>query len=112
MATSSVSRTTRTRTTRHHRCDYPFLELLEEDYGIDQYSLNKAFMGMPAAPKKQAIALCEWATRQAGGDPDRAGELLRAWAKKNGAGTYSRRLVEAPALTYGTNAYLRSIGQL
>lgn len=110
MATSSVARTTRTRTTRHHRCDYPFLELLEEDFGIDRYSLNKAFMGVPAAPKRQAISLCEWATRRAGGDPDRAGELLRAWAKKHGRGAYDPRLLNAPPLTYEHNDYLRSIG--
>lgn len=109
MATSSVSRT---RTTRHHRCDHAFLELLEEDFGISRFALCSAFMGVPAAPKRQAIALCEWAIRAAGGDPDRAGELLRAWAKKHGAGTYSRRLVEAPPLTYETNDYLRSIGRL
>jgi len=35
------------RSTRHHRVDHEFLGLLEEDFGIDFYSLNKAFMGVP-----------------------------------------------------------------
>jgi len=51
------------RSTRHHRADYRFLGLLDEDFGIDLYSLNKVFMGVPCAPKRQAIALCEWAIR-------------------------------------------------
>jgi hypothetical protein len=118
MATSSVARTgfagTRrsVRSTRHHRCDYPFLELLKEDYGIDASSLHKAFMGVPAAPKKQAISLCEWAVRAAPGDVGEAGDALRAWARKHGAGTYSRRLVEGPELTYEHNDFLRSVGRL
>ena len=87
------------RTTRHHRCDEAFLELLEDDFEIDLYSLNRAFMGVPPAPKKQAIQLCEWATRAAGGDPEEeAGRALRAWAKKYRAGLYDRRMVEAPPL--------------
>ena len=60
-------------TTRHIRCDYEFIGLLNEDFGIDYYSLNYAFMGMPAAPKKQAISLCEWALRAAKGDPTKPG---------------------------------------
>lgn len=112
MATSSVARATRTRTTRHHRCDYPFLELLEEDFGIAPFALRCAFMGVPASPKRQAIALCEWAVRAGGGDPDKAGDALRAWARKHGCGAYDPRLVDAPPLTYETNAYLRSIGRL
>ena len=50
------------RSTRHHRCDFEFLELLEEDFGISRFSLRQAFMGVPPAPKKQAIEVCEWAT--------------------------------------------------
>lgn len=100
------------RSTRNHRVDEDFLALLEEDFGIDAYSLHKAFMGVPAAPKKQAISLCEWAIRTAGGDAEDAGDALRAWARKNGAGTYSRRLVEGPALTYEYNGNLREIGRL
>lgn len=75
-------------TTRYHRVDYEFLGLLNEDFGIDFFSLNQAFMGVPPAPKKRAIALCEWAIRSAGGDEDEAGKALRAWAKKNRAGKY------------------------
>lgn len=100
------------RTTRHHRVDADFLAILEEDFGIDSYSLHKAFMGAPAAPKRQAISLCEWATRAASGDAEEAGNALRAWARKHGAGTYSRRLVEGPEATYEHNGYLRSIGRL
>jgi hypothetical protein len=69
-------------------------------------------MGCPSAPKKAAIALCEWAVRSAKGDFDEAGKALRAWARKNGKGAYDRRLVEADPLTYEDNDYLRSIDRL
>ena len=82
------------RTTHHHRCDEDFLALLEEDFGLDLYSLKKAFMGVPPAPKKQAICLCEWAIKAAKGDLDEAGKALRAWARKQGKGAYDRRLIE------------------
>lgn len=109
----SLARCSRTRTTRHHRCDREFLELLEEDYGISQFALRSAFLGMPAAPKKQAMALCEWARFHAReGDIEHAGEVLRGWAKKNGAGAFNPRLVEGPENTYEDNDFLRSIGQL
>jgi hypothetical protein len=97
--------------TRHHRCDEAFIELLEEDFGISQYSLRAAFFGVPPAPKKQAIELCEQAIRSAA-DPERAGDALRAWAKKHGRGAYTPHLIEAPPVTYETNDHLRSIGQL
>jgi hypothetical protein len=64
------------------------LGLLNEDFGIDFYSLNQAFMGVPAAPKRQAISLCEWAIQAAKGDVEEAGKALRAWAKKHGKGLY------------------------
>jgi len=76
----------------------PFLGLLEEDFGIDTYSLTKAFLGVSPAPKKAAIQLCEWAIRSAKGDAEKAGDALRAWARKNGCGQYDRRLLEAPAV--------------
>jgi hypothetical protein len=82
--------------TRHHRVDYEFLGLLDLDFEIDFYSLTKAFMGVPASPKKQAIALCEWAISIAEGDVDEAGEALRSWARKNKVGTYDPRLIDAP----------------
>lgn len=100
------------RTTRHHRCDERFLEILEEDFGIDRYSLNQAFMGVPPEPKKEAIALCEWAVRAAGGDPDEAGDALRAWARKNGRGLYHPAIVGGPELTWEHNDHLRKIGRL
>jgi hypothetical protein len=69
--------------TRHHRVDERFIELLEEDFGIPEFALSNAFMGFPAEPKKSAIALCEWASRA--DDPARA---LLAWARKNHRGTF------------------------
>jgi hypothetical protein len=69
--------------TRHHRVDEAFLELLEEDFGISTFTLSNAFMGFPAEPKKSAIALCEWAIRAE--DPAKA---LLAWARKNHRGTF------------------------
>ena len=100
------------RSTRHHRVDYDFLALLNEDFGIDFYSLNKAFMSVPPSPKRQAISLYEWAIRAAKGDAEEAGKALRAWAKKNGQGLYNRNLIEAPEVTYEDNEHLRSIGRL
>jgi hypothetical protein len=102
MAANSVPSGHPVRTTRHHRCDEHFLGLLEEDFGIDAYSLSKAFMRIPPAPKKQAIQLCEWAIRSAKGEEEEeAGKALRTWAKKHGVGRYDRRLVEAPPATWG-----------
>jgi hypothetical protein len=98
MATTSVPSGHPVRTTRHHRCDEAFLELLEVDFGIDLYSLNKAFMGVPPALKKQATCLCEWAIRSAKGDVDEAGKALRAWARKRGVGAYNPRLIDAPGV--------------
>jgi hypothetical protein len=98
--------------TQHHRCDYEFLGLLEEDFGLDLFSLNRAIMGVPATPKKQALALCEWAIRAANGDALEAGRALRAWVKKNSRGQYDRRLLEAPEATYEHNEHLRSVGRL
>lgn len=74
--------------TRHHRVDEDFLELLEEDFGIPEFALSNAFMGFPAEPKKSAISLCEWAVRA--DDPARA---LLAWARKNGRGTFRPAVV-------------------
>ena len=71
------------RTTRHHRVDHAFLVLLEEDFGVAHFALSVAFLGMPAEPKKAAIAVTEWAAKQ--DDPDRA---LLAWARKNHRGTF------------------------
>ena len=83
MATTKGSAPHAHRTTRHHRVDHAFIALLEEDFGIPRYALTNAFMGVPAEPKKQAIAVCEWAVKTE--DPARA---LLAWARKNGRGTF------------------------
>lgn len=72
-----------TRTTRRYRCTEEFVQLLAEDFGIPEFALNMAFMGVPAEPKKGAIALCEWAAGT--DDPARA---LLSWARKNGRGTF------------------------
>ena len=69
--------------TLHHRCDEAFLELLEEDFGIPRFALSAALMGCPRAPKRQAIEICEWASRT-----DNPGRALMAWARKNGRGTF------------------------
>ncbi len=76
-------RSAKSGTTRRHRCTHEFIELLEEDFGIARYALISAFMGMPAEPKREAIALCEWAARTY--EPARA---LLSWARKNGRGTF------------------------
>jgi hypothetical protein len=73
----------RERTSHHIRCTHEFVQLLHEDYGIPTYALRSAFLGMPAEPQKEAIALCEWAIRC--DDPARA---LLTWARKNGRGTF------------------------
>ena len=73
----------RHRTTRHHRVDDAFLELLFEDFAIPLFALRCAFAGVPAEPKKSAIAIAEWAARQ--DDPAKA---LLGWARKHGRGTF------------------------
>lgn len=88
------------RTTRHHRCDLRFLEVLFEDFGIGRFSLRAAFMGVPPAPKRQAIELCEWATEKAA-DPEEAGDLIRRWARNRKVGTYAPAIVGGPPLTFG-----------
>lgn len=87
--------------TRHCRADHAFLLLLEEDFGIEAPALNAAFLGVPSAPKRQCIELCEWAIRTARGDQGEAGDALRAWARKHRAGTYSRRMHDPEPPTFG-----------
>lgn len=87
-------------TTRQYRCDEDFLEILHEDFGISIFALSRAFLGMPPAPKRQAIALCEWATRTAGRDPVEASDALRAWATKNRCGQYDPRLQDGEPMTF------------
>ena len=81
------------------RCDYRFLELLEEDYGIRQFHLRSAFMRVPTAKKADAIAVCERATVEAG-DPEEAGEIVRQWAKDRMVGCYHPAITGAPPLTF------------
>ena len=81
------------------RCDYRFLELLEEDYGIRQFHLRSAFMGAPAAKKADAIAVCERATAETD-DPEDAGEIVRQWAKDRKVGSYHPAITGALPLTF------------
>ena len=83
------------RTTRHHRVDYPFTELLHEDFGIPMFSLQAALLGVPSVPKKEAIAICAWAVRVTP-NPDDAGDALRSWARKHGRGQYNPNIVAGP----------------
>ena len=101
MATTESSAPPAHRTTRHHRVDEDFLELLEDDFGISQYALWSALMGVPAAPKREAISLCEWAIRAAHGDADEAGDALRAWARKHKVGVYDPRMQDGEPVTFG-----------
>ncbi len=87
------------RTTRWVRVDYPFTELLHEDFGIPMFSLQAAFVGVPSVPKKEAIQVCEWAVRITT-NPDDAGDALRSWAKKNGRGSYHPNVIGAPLNTF------------
>jgi hypothetical protein len=104
MAETSLSRKQRERTTRHHRCDFEFLELLEEDFGISQFCLRQAFMGVSPAPKRQAIAVCEWASEKAA-DPEEAGRMVQGWAKRRQVGMYHPAILDAPELTYEQSAH-------
>lgn len=81
------------------RCDYRFLELLEEDYGIRQFHLRSAFMGVPPARKLDAIAVCERATAESD-DPEDAGEIVTQWAKERKVGSYHPAITGAPPLTF------------
>lgn len=89
-------------------CDYRFLELLEEDYGIRQFHLRAAFMGTPAAHKLDAIAVCERATEESA-DPEEAGDLVRQWARERGVGMYHPAILEAPELAYEQSAHEREV---
>lgn len=83
-----------------YRVDEDFLALLEEDFGIPMFSLNRAFMGVPPATKKQAIWVCEFYTSQTG-DPEEAGRMIRAWAQSLQVGQYHPTIQGGPALTFG-----------
>ncbi len=91
MAELSVARTG----TRHHRADRRFLDLFEEDYGTRAYYAY----ALEGIPKKQAIAVAQWAADHIADEEER-GEAIQAWAKKRGVGRYDRRLIDQPAPTY------------
>ena len=42
------------RTTRHHRCNHDFIDLLAKDFGFPRYALVNAFMGMPAGTQERS----------------------------------------------------------
>lgn len=98
MAAESVQQDRR-RSTRRHRCDEEFLEILEQDFGIAQFSLRQAFLGMPPAPKKQAIEVCEW-TATKSDDPEERGRMVRGWARRRKVGQYHPAITGAPAPTF------------
>ena len=87
--------------TGQHRVDEEFLALLEEDHGIGQFSLRRAFLGCPPATKKQAIEVCEFFAEKAAGDPDEAGRMVRVWAQGLKVGQYHPAIQGGPALTFG-----------
>ncbi len=108
MADRSVARTTRDRRRRNHRCDADFLNLLREAFGIDLFTLTQAFLGMPAIPKKQAIAVCAWAESKTDDSIER-GVLVRRWAKERSVGMYAPEILEAPELTYEHTEHERRV---
>ena len=89
-----------TRTTRQFRVDEEFLELLEVDFEVSYWELNQAFGGVPGAPKKQAIEICEWAARKSD-DPEERGRMIRGWARNRKVGMYSPRMQDNEPATYG-----------
>ena len=66
----------------------------------DVFSAGAAFMGVPAARKLDAIAVCERATAEAE-DPEDAGEIVRQWARSRKVGSYHPAITGAPPLTFG-----------
>ncbi len=86
--------------TRQHRVDGQFLELLEYDFLIAYPELVQAFGGVPATPKKLALAICFWAADHTA-DPGERGRMVRAWAKKNGHGYYRASQHDEEPPTFG-----------
>ncbi|CAN5684941.1 hypothetical protein BH20ACT10_BH20ACT10_15430 [soil metagenome] len=80
------------RTTRHHRADEEFVGLLHEDFGIEVWEFQAAFVGVPSVPKLQAIRLCCW-TERATDDVEERGRMIRAWARKRGKGSYNPAII-------------------
>lgn len=88
--------------TRHLVVDRKFAAILTEDFGIKSAVILRALDG---EPKRQAIALCEWAERTS----DPTGALL-AWARKHHAGAYHRHGAAAPQPAHNTPGYGRVSG--
>lgn len=84
-----------------HLVDEGFLALLDEDYGVGLFSLNRAFTGTRPAGKKDAIAICEFYTEKSDGDPVEAGRMIRAWAQRLKVGQYHPAIQGGPVLTFG-----------
>lgn len=82
--------------TRHHRTDPAFADLLAEDFGLSPFAAH-ALVG---APKRASIAVCQWATDNIT-DPDDRGKAVRAWARKRGVGVFDERLIDHEPPTYG-----------
>lgn len=86
--------------TRHIVSDEHFIDCLAFDFGLDHYSLRKAFLGVPV-PKKEAIGVCDWAVEKAHEDMPEASRILRMWAKKNKKGYYTQGCRCTPPLPGG-----------
>ena len=65
---------------KHHVTDPRFAAILEDDFGIPVTTVLDA---LENEPQKQAISICEWASRT--DDPAYA---LRCWARRHGRGAY------------------------
>ncbi len=88
------------RSTRRFACDYDFLELLREDFGIESRDLEASFIGPPSVPKLAAIGVCSWAESKTE-NLDERGRMIRAWARKCGLGSYHPAIIGGPELTWG-----------
>lgn len=84
--------------TRHHRTDSAFADLLADDFGLSPFAAH-ALVGVP---KKAAIMVCAWAEANIA-DTDRRSKAVRAWARKRGVGQFHPDLLDAPPVEY-TNA--------
>ena len=76
----TAPKTTDKPSTKHHQVDARFAALLTEDFGIEMRVILDALEG---EPKKQAIAVCEWAE-----GTDYSAYALRCWARRHGWGAY------------------------
>lgn len=82
--------------TRHHRADRRFLDLFEEDFGIRSF-YSYALEGVP---KKQAIAVAQWAADNIA-DTEERGKTVRAYCRKRRIGDFDPRNHDDEPPTYG-----------